>query len=367
MKFTCNRDNLIEGINVVQKAVPTRTTMPILDGILIEVGEELRLTGNDLELGIVFEVPAIIEEIGSIVLASKTFGDIIRKLPDIYVTIETSNDNNTVSITSGNAQYQLRTIAAEEYPRVVTLTEENVIAIAEKDLKNLIRQSLFAASQEDTRPILKGVLIEHIGKSLNFVALDGYKLAVKTLEREKENSFRVVATSRVLNEVLKILQSSEDLIQFCCSENQIMFYTESFRIVSRLLKGDFIDYGKMLPREYKTTVSISCKELLNGIERAALVMTDERKTPLLITIDDDEIILSANADNGTSREVISAEVTGEKMEIGFNPKNVMECLRVIEEETIQLHLTTNVGPCIIKSEENDDYTYLVMPVKTKNM
>lgn len=367
MKFTCNRDNLIEGINVVQKAVPTRTTMPILDGILLEVGEELRLTGNDLELGIVFEVPAIIEEIGSIVLASKTFGDIIRKLPDIYVTIETSNDNSTVSISSGNANYHLRTIPAEEYPRVVTLAEENVISIPEKDLKNLIKQSLFAASQEDTRPILKGVLIEHLGNHLNFVALDGYKLAVKTLAREEENSFRVIATARVLNEVLKILQNSDDLVNFCCSENQIMFYTEDFRIVSRLLKGDFIDYSKMLPREYKTTVSISCKELLSGIERAAIVMTDERKTPLLITIDDDQIVLSANAENGTSREVISAEIIGDSMEIGFNPKNIMECLRVIEEDEIQIHLTTNVGPCIIDSEENDDYTYLVMPVKTKNM
>ncbi len=366
MKFTCDKNNIIEGINIVQRAVPTKTTTPILEGILLEVGEELTLTGNDNEFGIVYEVPAIIEAIGSIVLPSKTFGDIVRKLPDIYVSIETNEEDSTVSISSGSAHYKIKTFPAESYPPVVPIEVNNPVEISESVLQNMIKQTAFAASQDDKRMILRGVYIEYRDKTMNFVAVDGFRLAMKTLEREEAMDFGVIVPTKVLNEMMKVLQPNEENVRFCCNENQIMFFTDHFKMVSRLYKGDFVDYRKMLPREFKVTVVIDTKQFLAGIERAALVMQDEKKYHLVLKLlDSDEVKLSANAENGISNETISAEVSGGELELGFNPKNLMDCLRVINDEKISVSFTSDIGPCLIRGEEDESFTFLVMPVRTR--
>jgi len=365
MKFTCNRDNLIEGINIVQKAVPTKTSMSVLEGILIQVYEELKITGNDLELGIEYEVPAIIEEIGSIVINSKTFGDIVRKLPDVYVTLETSN-TNTLHITSGAAHYEIKSSPAEGYPQVVSIDTNVIYTLTEKDLKGIIKQTVFAASIDGSRPILKGVFMDMTDKNINFVAIDGYKLAIKTIEKHIDVPISVVIPTRILNEIVKVLNSNDDEIKICCNENQIMFFTDNFKFVSRLLKGEYIKYQSMIPREYKTEVNIKSKEFLYAVERGALVMNDEKKYPLLVSINTEEFVVSSNAENGSSREVVEAEVVGDALEIGFNSRNMMDCLKAVEDEKIKVLFTTNIGPCVIKGSEDSSFLYLVMPVKTRN-
>lgn len=366
MEFTCNRDNLIEGINIVQRAIPTRTTMPILEGILLEVKEELKLTGNDTELGIEYEVPAIIEEIGSIVVNSKTFGDIIRKLPDMYVTIKTV-DENVIEISSGSSDYKIKTISAEGYPKVSSIESDTAYKILGNDLKGLIKQTIFAVSQEDMRPILKGEFMEITGQAVNFVAIDGYKMAVKSLQREDAQPVSVVIPARILNEVARFISAGEEEISICLNENQIMFSTSNFMMVSRLLKGDYLNYRAMIPREFKTDVIVKCKDFLAAIERATLVMTDEKKFPLLLKIGNNEIIISANAEHGASREAVPANISGDDIELGFNSKNLIETLRAIEDSDIKISFTTNVGPCVITGiEDTEDYIYMVMPVMTRN-
>lgn len=364
MKLTCNRDNLISGVNIVQKAVPAKSTAEILQGILIEVGEELRFTGNDNEFGIVYEIPAIIEEIGSIVVNSKTFGDIVRKLPDIYVTLETINDGAMLSITSGHANYKIKVYPTESYPPVAFLDTSVSFDIKEKTLVDLIRQTSFAAAQEEKRVILKGVFIEQKEGKLSFVAIDGFRLAKKMIDVDDSREFAIVVPTKILNELSKSIKGEEELIHFCCNENQIMFFCDTFRMVSKLYKGDYIDYRKMFPREYKTTCVVNNKSFLNAFERSSLVIQDEKKYPLTIKfMNNDEIIMYVNAENGILREVISSEVTGDEIEIGMCIRNILECLKAIDEDNIIISLTHSLGPCVITGVEDKSYQYLVMPVK----
>lgn len=365
MEFTCNRDNLIEGINIVQRAVPTRTTVPVLEGILLELGDELKLTGNDTELGIEYEVPAIIEEIGSIVVNSKTFGDIIRKLPDMYVTVKTIDDN-VVEISSGAADYKIKTMDPESYPKVMEIESEKEYKILGTELKELIRKTIFAVSQDDMRPVLKGEFVEITGQSMNFVAIDGYKMAVKSLTREDTETSSVIVPSRILNEASRFISTPEEEVTMVLNENQIMLKAKYFVMVSRLIKGEYLNYRSMVPREFKTEVIVKCKDLMAAIERATLVMTDERKFPLVLNISGSEIIITANAEQGNSKEVVNANISGDDITLGFNSKNLLETLRAIDDLEIKISFTTNQGPCVIKSLENEeDFTYMVMPVLTR--
>ena len=364
MEFTCNKDNLIEGINIVQKAVANKSTIPALEGILIEVGEELKLTGNDTELGIVYEVPTIIEETGKVVVNSKTFGDVIRKLPDLYVTIRTL-DNGLLEVNSGASVFKLKTMDPEGYPKVNPISGTSSYKLPGKELRDLIKKTIFAVSKEDMRPILKGEFMEITGSEVNFVAIDGYKMAVKSIERQ-ENPISVVIPARILEEVSKFINDDKEEIIITLNENMIMFQNKAFMMVSRLLKGEYLKYRTMIPREFNTELTVKTKEFMSAIERATLVMTDERKVPLIMEISGNEIDISANAERGENKEVVHANIKGDDIRLGFNSRNILEALRVIEDDEIAIKFTTNQGPCVIKSVENeDDYTYMVMPVLTK--
>ncbi len=365
MKLTCNRDNLISGINIVQKAVPSKTTTEILQGILIEVGEEVRLTGNDNEFGIVYEIPAIIEEIGSIVVNSKTFGDIVRKLPDIYVTLETLNDSSMLSITSGNADYKIKTYSTESYPPVAFLDTAVSYDIKENTLVDLIRQTAFAAApQEEKRAILRGVFMEQKNGELSFVAIDGFRLAKKAVSVDDTREFGIVVPTKILNELSKSVKGDDSVIHFCCNDNQIMFFCDTFRMVSKLYKGEYIDYRKMFPNEYKTTCVVNNKALIASFERSSLVIVDERKYPLTIKMtSDDSIMLHVNAENGTLKEKINAEITGDEIEFGMYIRVMLDCLKAIEDENIIISLTHPLGPCVITGAEDKTFRYIVMPGK----
>lgn len=366
MKLTCNRDNLIEGLNIVQKAVPSKSTVSILEGILIEVGEEVKLTGNDNDFGIVYEVPGIIEEIGSIVVNSKTFGDIIRKLPDVYVTLETDNAGNTLLISSGRANYKIKTIAPENYPPVSFLNTDESVELNSELLQSMIRETSFAASIEDKRIILQGVFMEQHENEMRCVAIDGYRLALKIASVPNVNEYGVIVPTKILNELVKSIKPTDEKIRFCVNENQIMFYTESFRMVSKLYKGDYIDYRRMIPRDFKTNVTVDTKFLLSALERAALVINDEKRFPITLSFSGNDIItVSVTTEIGAIKEEINAQITGEELTIGFSAKNFIETLRVITDEKIVLSLSTPVSPCIITGESDTSFTYLIMPIRTR--
>ncbi len=367
MKLTCNRDNLIEGINIVQRAVASKSTNPVLEGIYIDVTEEMVLSGNDTELGITCEVPAIIEEIGSLVVSSKTFGDIVRKLPDTFVSLETDDTGKMIIIKSGSSKSMLRLIPAESFPKVNPIDSTNSIEVKSSTLIDMIKQTSFAAAIGDARPNLKGVYLEKIPGMLNMVAVDGYRLAFKYIEHQGNESIGALIPPRTLNELSRIISRSDEMINILCNDTSIMFCNERVKIISKLIRENFIDYKNTIPKDFNTKAAVSTAELLSAVERASLIILDDKRSSLIFNIDEEGIFISSTSDFGQTAEKVNAQVSGSPLTIAFTPKNMIDCLRAVEAENIIFSFTIDRGPAIIRNDGvEDDFTCLIMPVKVNN-
>ena len=366
MKLICSKENLADGINIVQKAVPSKTTLPILEGLLLDASKKFRLTGNDLEIGIECTVEADIQEQGSIVINSRIFGDIIRKMPDSEVLIEVK-DGDVVIIECENSHFEIKGMQASGFPRIPDIKKENALKISQKIIREMIRQTLFAVSIDENRYILRGSLFECKDNNLTIVSVDGFRLALRKFDLEGDiKEFSVVIPGKTLNEILKILEPVDDEISIYSSSNQIMFDIGRCKIVSRLLEGEFLNYRSVIPEEYETKVRINAKDMLESIERAYLITMGEKRYPVIFNIVDDKVIITAKTNIGSVREEIRVEMEGGKLDIAFNPIYFIEALKAIEDEHIDIFFTTSVGQCIIRPISGDRYVYLIVPVRFKN-
>lgn len=365
MKFICSRDQLMEGISIVQKAVASRSTMPVLEGILIEAGEQLKLTGYDLETGIEWQMEADVMEEGSIILNARMFGDIIRKLPEDIVSIE-SAANQTVKIECNSTHFSIRGLSADDYPRIPEVEEEQIIHLPQRLFKEMIRQTIFAVSTDESRPILNGAFFKAEGRQIEMVAIDGFRLALRqqTLESDLPD-LKFIIPGKALLEVGRVLDSVDDQVAIQLSRNHILCDTGRVKIVSRLIQGEYMNYMGILPQTAETTMTISPEAMLNAIERAHLVITtEERRFPVRLTMPDDEtLVVSANTEVGTLREEISVAMTGERIDIDFNPRYFIDALRVIEEDEITIVFNGSMGPCVLKPADSDEFAYLVLPLR----
>lgn len=364
MKVICAKENLSEGISIVQKAVSSKTTLQILEGILIEAGESLKLTGNDLEIGIECYIEADVREKGAVVINAKMFGDIVRRFPDADVSIEVS-DNNMITLECESSRFEIKGMSASGFPALNHIPKENAFIISQKMLRDMIRQTIFAVSVDENRPILTGSLIECRNNELSIVSIDGFRLALrKSLLNNDIEDWSVVVPGKTLNELIKIFQPIDSNVSIYCTDNQIMFDLGNCRIVSRLLEGEYFNYRGIIPEDYETTLKIGTKELLSSIERASLIITiEERRFPVRFNIGDDNLTISCSTDAGSFKEELRGETTGSKLEIVFNPRYFIETLRVIDEEQIELKFTTNVGPCTVTPIDSDSFTYLILPLR----
>lgn len=366
MKIICSREQLLEGINIVQKAVSTKTTLPILEGILLEAQEEFKMTGNDLELGIECFINADIIQKGSIVLNSKMFGDIVRRLPESEVLIEV-NENNSVVIECDNSHFELRGMPSDSFPALPSIESENTLKVSQKAVREMIRQTLFAVSTDENRPILTGSLIQCVGNEITFVSIDGFRMAIrKSINNEGFSEFSVVVPGKTLNEIVKILQPVDEEITIFSSQNQILFKIGNCRVVSRLLEGEYLNYKSIIPKEYETSVRLKTEDLLSSLERASLVTADEKKYPVKFNISDDKIIITSNTEVGSVREELRVEVNGSNMDVGFNPRYFIEALKVIEDEVVDVFFNSSIGPCTIRPLEGEGFAYMILPVRIKN-
>lgn len=364
MKIICSKENLIEGINIVQKAVSTKTTLPILEGILLEAGSDFKMTGNDLEIGIECFVQADIQRPGSVVLNSKMFGDIIRRLPESEVLLEVK-ENQTVVIECENSYFEIKGLAAAGFPALPSIEKENGFKISQKLIRDMIKQTIFAVSMDENRPILTGSLIECKDNKLTFVSIDGFRLALRsnTIQNEAMDK-SVVVPGKTLNEISKILQPEQEELIIYSTSNQILFDMGNCKVVSRLLEGEYLNYKGIIPQDFETKIRINKKELLSSFERASLIITsEERRYPVKINISDDLVVINSNTDVGSVREEVKVSMDGKDIEIAFNPRYFIEALRVIEDEVIDIYFTSSIGPCTIKPVEGDEYAYLVLPVR----
>lgn len=364
MKLICSQDSLMEAINIVQKAVSTKTPHAILEGILLEADDRLKMTGNDLEIGIECYVEADVKVKGSIVLNSKMLGDIIRRLPDSEVLLELKG-NNDVTIECENSLFEIKGIPAEGFPSLPTVEKENGIKISQKIIKEMIKQTIFAVSLDENRRILTGSLLEYKGGKLSIVSVDGYRLALRTLTPDiavEDRSF--VIPGKTLNEIAKIIQPVDEELSLYAANNQILFDMGNCILVSRLLDGEYLNYMGIIPKDYETKITVNKKELLACFERVSLIITnEERRYPVKLDISDELMVITSNTEVGNAREEIRLEMEGERMEISFNPRYFVEALRVIENESVNILFTSKIGPCIIKPLHGDEFVYLILPIR----
>ncbi len=364
MKIKINQNELNKSINIVQKAVTSRTPLPILSGILIEAKNNmLVLTATDLDLGIKTYSPCEVEEEGSIVIQARLIGDFVRKLPaNSYVHIETM-DNNNMEIKCLNTEINILGNSASEYPDNTFDNEGKSFSIKLESLKSLIKHTCFAAAQENIKPIFTGCLVEIKNNMCTFVALDGYRMAVKKEKINFGGEVSVVVPSKTLLEILRVIEENEENTEITISESHISFKMENTIIISNLLDGKFIDYQGIIKDNYVTVVKAETSDIRNSVERASLLAKDDKNNLIILDIKENSMKINSASEYGNVEENVPVEKEGENIKIGFNSKYLLDFLKIIDSEKISLNLIGVNNPCFITEEGKQDYVYMVLPVR----
>lgn len=363
MKIICSKSDLAKGVNIVSKAVPSKTTMTILECILIDATTDIiKLTANDMELGIQTEIEGSIMERGMIAIDAKIFSEIVRKLPDNDITIET-NENLQTTITCEKAKFDIAGKQGEEFSYLPVIEKEDSIEISQFTLKEVIRQTIFSISDSESNRLMTGELFEIKGDVLRIVSLDGHRISIRKIRlKNRVNDRKLVVPGKTLLEVSKILSGeAESMVDISYTDNHIVFEFGDTVVVSRLIEGEYFKIDQMLSNDYDTKVKINKKELLNCIDRATLFVKEGDKKPIIINIGDEIMELKIKSQIGSMNEEIMISKEGKDLLIGFNPKFLIDALRVIDEEEVTLYLMNAKAPCFIKDEE-ESYIYLVLPV-----
>lgn len=368
MKLVCSKSNLLQGVNIVSKAVPTRTTMAILECILIDASsDEIKLIANDMELGIETIIEGDIVENGIIALDAKIFSEIVRKLPDNEVVIETDASFKTV-ITCEKAKFNIIGKSGEDFSYLPYIEKNNPIAISQFTLKEVIRQTIFSIADNDNNRLMTGELFEINENQLKVVSLDGHRISIRNIElKDHYTNKKVVVPGKTLNEISKILPGSvDDDVIIYITDNHIIFEFMNTTVVSRLIEGEYFKIEQMLSSDYETKLKINKRELLNCIDRATLLVKEGDKKPIIMDIKDDVMELKINSFIGSMNEDIDIEKTGKDILIGFNPKFFIDALRVIDEEEVSLYMVNPKAPCFIRDDDNQ-FVYLILPVNFNNV
>lgn len=363
MKIICQKSKLLNGVSIVSKAVPNKTTMSILQCILIDARyDEIKLVANDMELGIETVIEGNIEEKGMIALDAKILFDIIRKLPDNDVTI-TSDANLKTSITCEKAKFNIIGKSGEDFSFLPQIEHSDSVVISQFTLKELIRQTIFSISDNDTNPLMTGELFDIKEDNLRVSSLDGHRISIRNIKlKNVYSSKKVIVPGKTLNEVSKILSGDTDKdVSIFFTSNHILFEFDSTVVLSRLIEGEYFNVDQMISPDYETKITINRQEFFNCIDRSTLLVKEGDKRPIIINIADDKLELKINSTMGSMNEEINIEKDGKDIMIGFNPKFLIDALRVIDDENISLYMVNPKAPCFIRDDE-DKYVYLVLPV-----
>ena len=363
MKLVCSKGNLLNGLQVVSKAVPNKTTMSILECILIDSTEgQIKLTANDMELGIETIIDGEIVEKGIIALDAKIFLEIVRKLPDNDITI-TTDANFKTTITCEKAKFNIIGKSGKDFSYLPMIERNDSILLSQFTLKEVIRQTIFSISDNESNRLMSGELFEINGDTMRVASLDGHRISIRKIElKESYPARKVVVPGKTLNEISKILSGDADKdVTIFFTDKHIVFEFDNTTVVSRLIEGEYFKIDQMLSSDYETKVTINKKELLDCIDRATLLIKEGDKKPIIINITDGVMELKINSTVGSMDEEIDIEKLGKDLMIGFNPRFLIDALRVIDDETITIYLVNPKAPCFIRDDENS-YIYLILPV-----
>ncbi len=374
MQFKIEKNSLLKGIDTVSNAIPNSTTIPVLEGILIQAKDKkLILTTYDLEIGIEYTIEdnVNIKKEGAIVVRGYTFREIVRRMPELDININVDKDG-ILKMECKGSKYQLSTMSAEEYPKLPEIKIENSVILEQRNLKKIINQTNFSVSTDEKRKLYTGSLFNVEKDKLTVVALDGFRLAIRTIKREskkdKKSEFKVVIPGKSLAEIARILDESFDEISIGTEKGQAVFNLDNCKIVTKTLDGDFLNYNSLLETKADTKVKVNRSIFTESLERVMLISTaKEKKEPVTIDISVGKMKLTCISTIGNADEEIIVETEGKDTILKFNPKFFLDVLKNIEDEEININFSTSVSPCLITPvDKSKDFTYIILPLRTND-
>lgn len=360
MKLICEKNKLLSGLNIVSRAVPSKTTMSILQSVVIDAMDGIKLVSNDMELGIETVVEGDVEENGQVAVDARLFVDIIRKLPNADVKIKV-DDAFKVNISCGKAKFNLPGRSVEEFTFLPVVNSERNIEISRAVFKNLVQQTVFSLSPNDANQMMTGELMEIKNGLLKMVALDGHRIALRE-ESVIADDNSVIIPGKSLLEVSRIISDGMGDISIGITDKHVTFTFDKTKIVSRLIDGKYFDVDNMLSATPEIKVKVNRHSLMDCIDRATLLVREGDKKPVVFNVTDDGMEIQINSTVGSMNETLEIEKQGEDIMIGFNPKFVLDVLKAVEEDEVDLYFVNAKAPCFIK---NDGYTYLILPINFK--
>ena len=363
MHIICDKSKLIEGMNIVMKAIPGKTTMMILECVVIEVKDnQIKLIANDLQLGIETLIDGEIKQEGSVAVGAKVFFEIIRKLPSDNVSITVDEDYH-MNISCGKAKFNIMAKATDEFPYLPNIVKDKNVNISQFTLKDIIRQTVFSISDNENAKVMTGELFEIHDSELKVVSLDGHRISIRIVKlNQSYDDVSVIIPGKTLIEISKIINGGmDDEVSIFFTDKHVLFEFEDTIVLSRLIEGEYYKIDKMLSTDYETKVTVNKREMLECIDRSTLLLKESDKKPVIIDVQDDYMKFAMNSAIGSMDEDIDASKEGKDILIGFNPRFLMDALRVIDEDEITMYMINPKAPCFIRDQE-ETYIYLILPV-----
>lgn len=363
MHIICDKSKLIEGMNIVMKAIPGKTTMMILECVVIEVKDnQIKLIANDLQLGIETLIDGEIKQEGSVAVGAKVFFEIIRKLPSDNVSITVDEDYH-MNISCGKAKFNIMAKATDEFPYLPNIVKDKNVNISQFTLKDIIRQTVFSISDNENAKVMTGELFEIHDSELKVVSLDGHRISIRKVKlNQSYDDVSVIIPGKTLIEISKIINGGmDDEVSIFFTDKHVLFAFEDTIVLSRLIEGEYYKIDKMLSTDYETKVTVNKREMLECIDRSTLLLKESDKKPVIIDVQDDYMKFAMNSAIGSMDEDIDASKEGKDILIGFNPRFLMDALRVIDEDEITMYMINPKAPCFIRDQE-ETYIYLILPV-----
>ena len=367
MKFTCEKYLLQSACAVTGRAAASKSPIPALEGLLIQAGANVRITGYDLKKGIYTNIEADVAELGSVVVGARLFSEMIRRLPDGMVTVSTDGSCN-VNVKCGKSEFNFIGISPDDYPEMPDVSGQSEIELPQKILKSMINQTIFAVSDNDVRPIYTGTLFEVEGDTLTLVSIDGYRLAkrTETLENAGFESGSFVVPGSALSDIERICIDSDDKISISVGAKHISFKIGETVVITRRLEGEFLNYRKSIPEAFRCTVQVERSEFMSTIDRVSLIISEKNSSPVRMTVNDGTIECRCVTPIGKAEDVCTCEGSGEGMEIGFNARYIMDALKASGKDKLNLCLNTASSPCIITAADGtESFTYMILPVRLR--
>ena len=367
LKFSCEKALLQAAVSTAGRAVAAKSSIPALEGLLLEGSRELTLSGYNTQTGIRTSFEAQIREEGRIVLNARLFGDIIRRMPDDIIVFS-ADEKYMVHLSCGDASFDILGLSADDYPELPEVDDEYSVTLPQKTLKAMIGQTAFAVSTNESRPVHTGSLFEIDDTGLTMVSVDGFRLALRhePLEKIDGGAFRFVAPGSALKEVENICGDTDEMITVTRGKRHLLFSAGQTQLICRRLEGEFLDYKNAIPRNNPICVEVANSALLQSLDRISVVISEKLKSPVRCVFEEDRVLLSARTGNGEAKDICLTRGDGNGLEIGFNNRYLMEALRYAPADSVRLELNTNISPCVITPVDgSDNFLYMVLPVRLK--